>query len=795
MKLLDRAKSNIRTAFGLHTEYDLSTYREIVEIINNKEKEVRCKSDKELQDEYIRIKNNSSLYTNEELLINVLSLVRQAAVRTIGLRAYDNQLITAIVLTQNKLAELPTGEGKTLSAAFAACYKIAFGRKVHVLTFNGYLAKRDAQWMGPLYDFFNISVGYIQQGMTLREKQDNYKKHIAYVTAKESGFDYLRDSLCRTESYKVHASFPDAVIDEADSIMIDEARIPLIIADRVEDMENELHAVNAVAEALQPNADFDFDEYARNIHLTDTGLSCAEEKLSVNNLYETVHADLLAQLTWSIHANHLLHKGKEYIVKDQQIVLIDEFTGRAAQNRKMPDGLQAALEVKENVPLQHRGRTINSITLQHFLQLYENISGMSATIQSAEREFHNFYGLTAVVVPSHKSNIRIDAQDIIFRTKHEKQKALIKRIISEYNNKRPVLVGTGSVSESNALAEDLMKHGITCNVLNAENDQAEAEIIKRAGDPGAVTISTNMAGRGTDIRLGINSRNDEKWVRKAGGLCVIGTNKHESARIDDQLRGRAGRQGDPGYSIFYLSLEDDIFKKYKLDCLLPITYDVLPDGRIHNTKFNSKINAVQRIIEGQNLEIKKTLFKYSNLLEKQRQIFFDLREHMYSRNALSDFFYMHCQGKSIALLNAVPREKIVIAQKKIFSYCANNIWSEYLTDLQSVREGIHFRGFAGQLPLFEFNKIIISRFSELKEELIARCTECFNNVRIENGEIVFSDEKITSPSATWTYLVNDNPWETMTGVKIIGDMSLSIGAGIWAPLYFFVYLFKKIIKK
>ena len=488
------------------------------------------------------------------------------------MRPFDVQVLAAIAMHQGKLAEMQTGEGKTLAAVLPAYLNALTGQGVHVLTFNDYLARRDAQWMGPLYRFLGLTVGAVQQGMSPADRRRAYACDVTYVTAKEAGFDYLRDHLCMAPEDLVHRPFHYAIVDEADSILIDEARVPLVIAGSVEARRVDPYQAAELVRSLDARRDFETDEFARNVHFTDSGLDRLESQLRCGDLHAAENLDLLTELSMALHAQVLLRREVDYIVRDGQIELVDEFTGRVAENRRWPDGLQAAVEAKEGVPLRPQGTIRGSITLQHFLRLYPKVCGMTATAQAAAAEFEEFYELAVVVIPPNRPCVRVDAEDTVFTHKEAKYAVLVAEIAAARGRGQPVLVGTASVGESEHLAARLAKAGIECRVLNARNDEQEAAIVAQAAMAGAVTISTNMAGRGTDIKLGGDPPDEREPVVARGGLYVIGTNRHESRRIDDQLRGRAGRQGDPGQSRFFISLEDDLMERYGIGDLLPQRY-------------------------------------------------------------------------------------------------------------------------------------------------------------------------------------------------------------------------------
>jgi preprotein translocase subunit SecA len=769
---------------GCTVEYDLSPYREMLLEINGSESRLSKLTNLQLQqisaDLKKRVQHDG---LQQQTLFEVFALVREAAWRELKLRPFDEQILGALAMQQNKLAEMQTGEGKTLTAVFPACLEAFGGSGVHILTFNDYLARRDAQWMGPVYQFLGLTVGFIQQGMTVQQRRQAYQADITYVTAKEAGFDYLRDSLCYEPDKIVQRSFNLAIIDEADSILIDEARIPLVIAGAADDHVAHVHQLAGITRLLEQEIDFEFDEYSRDIHLTDAGQRHVEKMLHCQNLYDPENIELLTRLHCALHAEYLLLRDVDYIVRNGKIELVDEFTGRVADKRRWPDGLQAALEAKENIDIQARGQILNSITLQHFLHLYPRRCAMTATAQAAEAEFREFYNLSIVVIPPHRECIRIDHQDVIFSTKIEKEQAILKEIIGIQQSGRPVLVGTRSVEESARLADALRQKGCACEVLNAKRDEYEAQIIAQTGKSGAVTISTNMAGRGTDIRLGGADEKEKPQVMELGGLYVIGTNKHESQRIDLQLRGRAGRQGDPGSSRFFISLEDDLFLKYRLEDLLPeYILNRTPDGEIDSPILSREIARIQRICEGQNLEIKKTLCKYSGLLEKQRVILFTRRQAIVCDQSGPDFFRQESTEKFNYYSAVVGNQKLENLCRLISLNQIDSSWSEYLAEIADIRESIHLKRVGGQDPYIEFQKLAIKIFDEMLVKLDEQLIGIFNSLPIADPEINPDKLGLRAPAATWTYLVNDNPFEHNLGLQLIGNAGMQIGAGILTPL-------------
>ncbi len=778
---------------GCTIEYDLTPYYTILEEINSRALIFSNKTDQQLVQMSAELKKQVQQNDiTEQLLIEAYALVRETTGRVLKLSPFDVQIIGAIAMQRGKLAEMQTGEGKTLTAVFPAYLQACGGKGVHILTFNDYLARRDALWMGPVYQFLGLTVGFIQQGMTVQQRRSAYRAEITYITAKEAGFDYLRDSLCLEQDKIVQRPFNLAIIDEADSILIDEARIPLVIAGAADDYIAHVHQLAGITRSLENEIDFEFDEYGRDIHLTDPGQRHVEKMSGCGNLYNTENIELLTRLHCALHAEFLLHRDVDYIVRNGKIELVDEFTGRVADKRRWPDGLQAALEAKENIDIQAKGNILNSISLQHFLQLYPSICGMTATAQAAEEEFREFYNLNIVVIPPNRECIRIDHRDIIFRTKVEKEQAVLNEIINIHQTKRPILVGTRSVEESIRLADTLRQKGLECEVLNAKRDEYEAQIIAEAGKLGAVTISTNMAGRGTDIRLGGVDEKEKLQVMELGGLYVIGTNKHESKRIDLQLRGRAGRQGDPGSSCFFISMEDDIFLKYRLKDLLPeYILSRTQNGEIDSPIVSREIARIQRICEGQNLEIKKTLCKYSGLIEQQRVILFTRRQGILCDRLGPALFKKESTEKYNYYSAVFGNEKLENLCRSISLYQIDSSWSEYLAEIADIRESIHLKRVGGQDPYIEFQKLAIKIFDELLAKLDEQLIHIFNSLPIKEQDINLEKLGLRAPAATWTYLVNDNPFEHNLGMQLIGDAGMQIGAGILTPLLAMQLMFRK----
>lgn len=781
---------------GVPVEWDLRPYRRILAKIN--EYNLEGHVDTELKSMSARLiglaRQGAPL---DSLLVEAFALAREAARRTVGMRPFDVQIIAGIAMYRGKLAEMNTGEGKTLVAVLPAYLNALSGKGVHILTFNDYLARRDAAWMGPIYEFLGLNVGCIQEGMSPAQRQKAYGADITYSTAKEAGFDYLRDHLCYRRGDLVHRDFHFAVVDEADSILIDEARIPLVIAGTTETPEAEPGNLAQIAKSLKEGVDIETDEGKRNVYLTNAGLERIEKLLGCKNLHATKNFDLLTKLNQALHAEFLLHRDIDYIVRKGKIEIVDEFTGRVVEDRHWPDGLQAAVEAKEKLRLGSGGSILGSITLQHFLQLYPKISGMTATAQTAANEFEQFYGLKVAVIPPNRPCIRKDYPDVVFTHKEAKTKALIEEIRNCQAVQRPVLVGTASVEESEGLASALNDAGISCQVLNAKNDELEAKIIAQAGSPGAVTISTNMAGRGTDIKLGGDREQERKKVVKRGGLYVIGTNRHESLRIDRQLRGRAGRQGDPGSSRFFISLEDDLIERYGIKNLLPRPYRTLKqEAPIDSPLARREIARGQRIVEGQNFEIRKTLWKYSILIEKQRELIQQRRQEILCDGSYMGFLEEKAPQRYSRLVSLLGKDQAQNIEKQITLYQIDRCWAEHLAAIADVREGIHLASVGGRSPIQEFHKIADAEFLQLERKIDEAIVKTFKSLPIAEKGVDLDKEGIRGPSSTWTYLITDNQfglWVGMLQGSNIG--ATAVAAAVYGPLYILLGLVQRFWKR
>jgi preprotein translocase subunit SecA len=723
-----------------------SGYQSTLNQINNHRARMRTDDSSQLQAFAHRLRIKPF---NPDSIVEAIALAAEMSERILGLHLFDVQLIGALVMADGKIAEMQTGEGKTLAAVPAAYVHTLACGGVHVLTANDYLAKRDAVWMGKIYRSLGLSVSYIHQGMSAEERQKAYACDIVYATPNEIGFDFLRDQLCLYPGELVHKPFRCALLDEIDSILLDEARIPLVIAGGDSAPVDLAYRCAAIVRKLRPGLHYRTDEFARNVQLTDRGAAAVEQSLHCPNLYDLRYVSILTAIQDALHAEVLLRRDVDYIVKNNAIDLVDEFKGRIAENRRWPEGLQTAIEAKENLPLKKQGRILGSITLQNLAALYPRKCGMTGTAATQAAEFAQMYELEVVVIPPNRPVIRIDHPDVIFRSKQEKERALIQEITNVHSNGRPILVGTASVAESEQLSALLHKTGIPHHVLNARNDEAEAQIIAQAGALGAVTISTNMAGRGTDIALvGLPPRDRDK-ILELGGLYVVGTNRHESRRIDHQLRGRAGRQGEPGSSRFFISLEDDLMERFGVREALRGN---MPEGKA--------MEHVQRIIEGQNLEIRRTLRKYEQIIEQQRKIIQTMRSEFLLGVDESLIEEMEPELYE-RLRQQFGKERIAELERLITLTKIDELWSDYLVDIAELRSGIHWVSLAGSDPLNEYLHQVALKFENLQDRLEEQIIAAIVNLQPdENGQ--WPELPRFDRGATWTYVINDQPFGNMS---------------------------------
>ena len=834
--------------FGSKNQREIKKLSKVVDRINAFESDIQALSDEALKAKTIefreRFEKGESL---EKMLPEAFAVVREAGVRAMGMRHFDVQMIGGMVLFSGKIAEMRTGEGKTLVATLPAYLAGLTGRGVHLVTVNEYLARRDALWMQPLYEFLGLTVGVVVPNQSTEEKREAYQADITYGTNNEFGFDYLRDNMAFRLEDRFQRPLSYAIIDEVDSILIDEARTPLIISGAVENSSKRYLEINALVPLLKQvekvpeksmierrmeddtplDGDFIVDEKSRQVELTDPGHEKVEDLMvsrglleEGENLYSATNLTLLHQLQSALRANYLFHKEVEYIVQDQQIVLIDEHTGRTMPGRRLSEGLHQAIEAKEGVPIQNESQTLASTTFQNYFRLYEKISGMTGTADTEAFEFHQIYGLDVVVIPTNKPMIRDDANDLIYLTTGEKHKAIVEDIIEFRDKGAPILVGTASIETSEILSKFLNKEKIQHAVLNAKYHEKEAQIIAEAGRPGTVTIATNMAGRGTDIVLGGRWESEvaaladatpeqvekikAEWQKRhdhvieAGGLHIIGTERHESRRIDNQLRGRAGRQGDPGYSRFYLSLEDNLMRIFASDKVGALMRRLgMGEGEaIEHKMVTNSIEKAQRKVEGRNFDIRKQLLEYDDVANDQRQIVYQRRNELMEIDDISNVIETMREGvvqEHISLyippqsleeqwdvagleqslegefgvklpvqqwldddntlyeesLRARILEEIVksyndkcalvgenmrVFEKQITLQILDTLWKEHLSQMDSLRQGIGLRGYGGKNPKQEYKREAYALFEELLNNLQHEVVKFLSLVQIKQDE-------------------------------------------------------------
>ena len=669
-----------------------------------------------------------------------LAILSIAATRTLGMTPFPVQLQAVLRLLEGDVIQMATGEGKTLVGAMANTGFGLMGKRVHSVTVNDYLAARDAEWMGPLVKFFGLTVAAVTESMTTDERRKAYKANIVYAPVNEIGFDVLRDQLITDRADAVQHGADVALIDEADSVLVDEALVPLVLAGN-EPGTAPGGRITDLVRRLKKNQHYVVDEDGRNASLTDVGARLLERQLGIASLYDDEHVgSTLVQVNLALHAHALLTRDVHYIVRDGKVALIDASKGRVADLQRWPDGVQAAVEAKEGLAVTEGGRILDTITLQALMHRYPMVCGMTGTAVEATDQLRSFYDLRVSVIDRNEPLQRFDEADRVYATIRDKNRAIIDEIKAIHDTGQPVLVGTQDVAESEALAEALREYDIDVNVLNAKNDAEEARIIAEAGDIGRVTVSTQMAGRGTDIKL--------------GGLAVIGTSRHRTARLDNQLRGRAGRQGDPGLALFFVSLEDDVVVVGGAG--EEVTARPAADGSIESKRIRDWIEHCQRVTEGQLLEIHSQTWKYNKLLADQRDIIDKRRAELLDTDrAWQEIFER--SARATLLDKELPRDTLVRAAREIMLYHLDLGWSDHLALMDDVRESIHLRAIARETPIDEFHRIAVREFKELAQRAVDNAVDTFNEVPIDADGAHLEEQGLARPSATWTYMVSDNP--------------------------------------
>jgi len=751
----------IQKMFGTKNERELKRIAPLVDAINRLEPAIKKLSDDELKAKTAAFKERlANGASTDDILTEAFAVVREAAWRTVGMRPFDVQLIGGIVLHEGKIAEMKTGEGKTLAATMPLYLNALTGKGAQLVTVNDYLARRDAAWMGPIYNFLGLTVGVIVHGLTDEERRKAYGSDITYGTNNEFGFDYLRDNMKFTLEDYVQRDFHYAIVDEVDSILIDEARTPLIISGPSEESTDKYYRINQIIPGIRKEKDYTIDEKARTVVLTEEGVARVEKSLKVENLFDPRNIELLHHVNQALKAHTLFKRDVDYVVKDGEVLIVDEFTGRLMPGRRYSEGLHQALEAKENVKIERENQTLASVTFQNYFRMYEKLAGMTGTADTEAAEFKEIYDLEVMVIPTNMPMIRTDHADVIYRTEKEKYDAAIEEIKELHKQGRPVLVGTISIENSEKLSTMLSRKGVKHHVLNAKHHEREAEIVSQAGHWGAVTISTNMAGRGTDIKLG-------EGVAQLGGLHILGTERHESRRIDNQLRGRSGRQGDAGSSRFYLSLDDDLLRIFGGERIQSIMERIgIEEGQPIEANLLSKaIENAQRRVEAHNFDIRKHLLEYDNVMNAQRVAIYDQRKDVlkgedpwgmleemldevvettvgeyvdekthteeWNLKGLDDILYQLFSLKlrfSDAGREPLSRDAIVeeirsavlahlhrkeqnfgkplwdYLMKAIMLQSIDTFWKDHLLGMDHLREGIGLRGYAQKDPVREYQK-------------------------------------------------------------------------------------------
>jgi preprotein translocase subunit SecA len=684
-----------------------------------------------------------------------LAIVREAADRSISLRPFDVQLLGALRMLAGDVVEMATGEGKTLAGAIAAAGYAIAGRSVHVISVNDYLARRDAEWMGPLLEALGLTVGWITADATPEQRRAAYACNVTYGSVNEIGFDVLRDQLVISVDDLVSPSPDVALIDEADSVLVDEALVPLVLAGTSHRETPRLEIIKLVGE-LRENAEYETDADRRNVQLTDAGARRLEAALGGIDLYSEEHVgSTLTEINVALHAHVLLERDVHYIVRDDAVHLINASRGRIASLQRWPDGLQAAVEAKEGIDITETGEVLDTITVQALINRYPRVCGMTGTALAAGEQLRQFYKLGVSPIPSNKPNMREDESDRVYITVAAKNDAIVEHIAEVHATSQPILVGTRDVAESEELHERLVKAGIPAVVLNAKNDAEEAAVIAEAGAQGRVTVSTQMAGRGTDIRLGGSDEAQHDEVAELGGLHVIGTGRHYTERLDNQLRGRAGRQGDPGSSVFFSSWEDDVVVSFLEPNKLPLQTD--EDGKVTSNKAATLLDHAQRVAEGKTLDLHANTWRYNQLTAQQRAILVDRRDTLLRTATAREELQERSPKRYEQIAESVSEERLDEICRLIMLYHLDRGWADHLAYLADIRESISLRALGNQSPLDEFHRMAVDAFASLAADAIEAAQQTFDTANIVGGETGLDLSRLARPTSTWTYMIHDDP--------------------------------------
>ena len=792
----------VKKIFGDTNERDVKRLMKTVDYINSLEPQFEALSDEQLKGKTAefreRIEKGETL---DELLPEAFATVREASKRTLGMRHFDVQLIGGMALHEGKIAEMKTGEGKTLVGTLPVYLNALLGKGVHVVTVNDYLAQRDSQQMGQIYNFLGMTVGVNLNGMEHEQKQEAYACDITYGTNNEFGFDYLRDNMVLYKEQMVQRPLYYCIIDEVDSILIDEARTPLIISGQAQKSTELYYAADRFVKTLTPEEDYTVDIKVKAVSLTEKGVAKAERVFGIDNLYDHKHVTLNHHVVQALKANVIMRRDVDYVVTDDEVLIVDEFTGRIMQGRRYSDGLHQAIEAKEGIEVQNESMTLATITFQNYFRMYRKLAGMTGTAKTEEEEFKKIYGLDVVVVPTNKPMIRVDKPDVVYKTIASKYRMVVEEIAERHKKGQPVLVGTTSIENSEYLSSLLKKRGIPHKVLNAKYHAEEAAIIAQAGQKGAVTIATNMAGRGTDIMLG-------EGVKELGGLHIIGTERHESRRIDNQLRGRAGRQGDPGSSQFFLSMQDELMKRFGAENVMGMMERLgfEEDQPIESKLITRSIESAQKRVEGNNFDLRKVVLQYDDVMNQQRLIIYkQRREVLFSDNirdivlgmidsVIERIVRAHCppeevpedwdlaaiveygnrtflhegqvtpeqlEGKEpeeiIEYLKGVvrktyeereaslPPEFIREFEKVIVLRAVDSKWMDHIDAMDQLRQGIHLRAYGGTDPLREYQFEGYAMFEEMIASIQEEVARYAMKARVEANQ---KRQEVAKPVAT-----------------------------------------------
>ena len=753
---------SVRRLLGKPGAVDLRPYTKLLPAIEAEEEGLRELSDAELTEKAIDLGYAELPYSPGDL-VSLCAVGREAARRTLDERPFDVQLLGVMALLDGHVAEMATGEGKTLAGTLAAAGFALRGKRVHVLSVNDYLARRDAEWMRPLYTMLGVTVGSISEESTVDERKDAYACDVTYAAVSELGFDVLRDRMVTDVDDRVVPEPHVAIIDEADSVLVDEARVPLVLAGAAESVPADVEMADVVR-GLKPRLHYEVDGEGRNVQLTDDGIDAVEKALDGVDLYSEDDTSVLPQVNLALHAHVLLQRDVHYVVRDGEVRLINESRGRIALLQRWPDGLQAAVEAKEKVAVSETGEVLDSITVQSLVLRYPTLGGMTGTAMSVAEQLREFYELEVAVVPSNKPNIREDHGTRLYATREEKEDALVAKVEEVHKSGRPILIGTQDVAESELLADRLREAGLECVVLNAKNDADEASIIAEAGTYGAITVSTQMAGRGTDIRLGGSDMADRDRVVETGGLFVMGFGRYPSSRLDGQLRGRAGRQGDPGDSIFFVSMDDDLLVNHAPETT---GYQTTAEGEITDEAWLAMVGHAQRVSEGQLLEVHRNTWRYNKLIDVQREVVLEHRELVLTNGQGDRHITADRKERHEELLEELDAEDVAQAAKLITLYHLDRGWTDHNAFLSELREGIHLRFLGRRDPLDEFNREAVPVFKGFLDDARSRAAESFEELEVVDGELDVSSVGVKRPSMTWTYMVHDHPFssalETLVG--------------------------------